>query len=181
MPRSTLSVAIITFNEADNLERTLASVRFADEIVDAFRAFDQHELLNRFEQETHRAIADRISFHPILQSFQQTVYQYGIEKELYQRFLQSMTMDLEKVSHDQASLETYIAGSAEVVGLMCLRVFCEKNERMYETLKPAARKLGAAFQKINFLRDLNYDFNVLGRSYFPDTNLSRFDEPAKKK
>jgi phytoene/squalene synthetase len=158
-----------------------AFVRFADEIVDTFHESDKGLLLQRFSEDTWRAIDDRISLNPILHSFQQVVNAYRIERELIAQFLSSMEMDLQERRYDQAGYEQYILGSAEVVGLMCLRVFCKGNEADYQALRPAAMKLGAAFQKVNFLRDLQADFNGLGRSYFPGLNVERFDETSKRK
>lgn len=154
-------------------------VRFADEIVDTFHGFNKEDLLGRFREDTRRAIAEGISLNPILHSFQRVVNTYGIERELYDTFLDSMAMDLTDKAHDQRSYETYILGSAEVVGLMCLRVFCEGNEELYQRLKPAAMKLGAAFQKVNFLRDLKDDHQNLGRTYFPGIDVSRMDGTLK--
>lgn len=156
-------------------------VRFADEIVDTFHGHDKAALLQRFEEDTWRAIEDKISLNPILHSFQKTVNRYSIDHELIRQFLLSMEMDLSNRHYDQAGYETYILGSAEVVGLMCLRVFCGGNEEEYQRLKPDAMKLGSAFQKINFLRDLNADFKGLGRTYFPGLNIDRFDESTKRK
>jgi len=154
-------------------------VRFADEIVDTFHGFDKNDLLARFRDDSHRAIAEGISLNPILHSFQRVVNTYGIEQELYDTFLDSMEMDLTDTAHDQSSYETYILGSAEVVGLMCLRVFCEGDEVLYQKLKPAAMKLGAAFQKVNFLRDLKDDHQNLGRTYFPGIDVSHLDAETK--
>jgi phytoene/squalene synthetase len=156
-------------------------VRFADEIVDTFHGFDKPTLLARFRAETERSIAEGISLNPILHSFQQVVNRYGIERELYDTFLRSMEMDLTDTVHDASSYATYILGSAEVVGLMCLRVFCEGDDARYQELKPAAMRLGAAFQKVNFLRDLKDDHQNLGRTYFPDVdvrNMSAADKLA---
>jgi phytoene/squalene synthetase len=154
-------------------------VRFADEIVDTFHGFDKNDLLKRFREDTHRAICEGISLNPILHSFQRVVNTYAIEQELYDTFLDSMAMDLTDTAHDQVSYETYILGSAEVVGLMCLRVFCDGDEVLYQKLKPAAMKLGAAFQKVNFLRDLKDDHQNLGRTYFPGIDVSRMDAETK--
>lgn len=154
-------------------------VRFADEIVDTFHGFDKDDLLKRFRDDTYRAVAEGISLNPILHSFQRVVNTYSIEQELYDTFLDSMAMDLNDTAHDQQSYETYILGSAEVVGLMCLRVFCEGDETLYRKLKPAAMKLGAAFQKVNFLRDLKDDHQNLGRTYFPGIDVSRMDAGTK--
>lgn len=155
-------------------------VRFADEIVDSFHQYNKSELLEQFKEDTYKAIKDGISLNPILNSFQWVVNQYKIDKELIDTFLHSMEMDLYKSFHDQSSYEEYILGSAEVVGLMCLQVFCEGDKVMYEKLKYHAMKLGAAFQKINFLRDLQADYKMLGRTYFPGVNMERFDENVKK-
>lgn len=156
-------------------------VRFADEIVDTFHEFDKELLLNRFETETYQAIAEGISLNPILNSFQQTVNKYHIERELIDKFLASMRMDLKLKSYDNTGIDQYILGSAEVVGLMCLRVFCEGDKALYDSLKGYAMKLGSAFQKINFLRDLKADYVALGRNYFPDLDFNNFDDAAKKK
>lgn len=155
-------------------------VRFADEIVDSFHDYDKAALLDEFEAETWKAIDRRISLNPILNSFQEVVHRYHIGRDLIEGFLASMRMDLKRQSHSQESYETYILGSAEVVGLMCLRVFTDGNDETYEQLRPAAMKLGAAFQKVNFLRDLDNDFAVLGRTYFPGVNLEEFTMKDKR-
>ena len=155
-------------------------VRFADEIVDSFHDYNKEELLFRFRNDTMTAIEEKISLNPILNSFQATVHQYAIDIALVDIFLKSMEMDLTQKSHDQQSFEEYVLGSAEVVGLMCLHVFC-KDKEMFDRLKPYAMKLGSAFQKINFLRDLNADYNGLGRIYFPGLDVDRFNEETKKK
>jgi phytoene synthase len=155
-------------------------VRFADEIVDTFHDYDKRELLDRFKRETYLAIREKISLNPILNSFQATVHQFGISNELIELFLQSMEMDLEKKQYDSDGLKQYILGSAEVVGLMCLRVFCYGNDASYKKLEPYAMSLGSAFQKVNFLRDLNDDFEGLGRSYFPGIEIDRLDDRQKK-
>lgn len=156
-------------------------VRFADEIVDSFHDFNKQELLTRFREDTMRAIDERISLNPILNSFQATVHQYQIEMDLIHQFLKSMEMDLTEKSYDQQGFEEYVLGSAEVVGLMCLHVFTQGDKQEYARLKPFAMKLGAAFQKINFLRDLNADYVGMGRTYFPELNLERFDDESKCK
>ena len=155
-------------------------VRFADEIVDTFHGFDKATLLARFREDTHAAIKEGISLNPILQSFQRVVNGYGIEPELYNTFLDSMAMDLQDRTYDQRSYETYILGSAEVVGLMCLRVFCKNDDALYQRLKPAAMRLGSAFQKVNFLRDLKDDHQNLGRTYFPGVDVARMDSETKR-
>jgi phytoene/squalene synthetase len=139
----------------------------ADEIVDSFHGFDKRLLLHNFSKETFQAIENRVSTNPVLQSFQKTVHAFNIGNELIDTFLKSMEMDLEITSHNPISYEKYILGSAEVVGLMCLKVFCEGNNTLYEELKPYAMKLGSAFQKVNFLRDVDADSKDLGRNYFP--------------
>lgn len=149
-------------------------VRFADEIVDTFHQYDKTLLLNEFKQATREAIDRGISLNPILHSFQLTVNAYSIPQELVESFLYSMQLDLAKRSYDRAGYEEYIYGSAEVVGLMCLYVFCEGNQAMYESLKPFARRLGAAFQKVNFLRDLKEDYEGMDRMYFPGCDFSNF-------
>ncbi|MBL7951940.1 MAG: phytoene/squalene synthase family protein [Flavobacteriales bacterium] len=154
-------------------------VRFADEIVDTFHGYDKPTLLKRFREDTHQAIEEGISLNPILHSFQRVVNSYGIEAELYDTFLDSMAMDLQGRTYDQQAYETYILGSAEVVGLMCLRVFCKNDDALYQRLKPSAMKLGAAFQKVNFLRDLKDDHVNLGRTYFPGVDVSRMDGTTK--
>ncbi len=155
-------------------------VRFADEIVDTFHDYKKHELFLRFKEETHLAIADKISLNPILNSFQLTVHAYTIDRELIDQFLKSMEMDLSKITYDQHGIQEYILGSAEVVGLMCLRVFCKGDPEMYLRLKPYAMSLGSAFQKINFLRDLNADYVGMGRTYFPGVDIDNLDDNSKK-
>ncbi len=155
-------------------------VRFADEIVDTFHEHDKATLLKEFKEETYKAIKNKISLNPILHSFQLAVNTYRIDIELIDSFLHSMEMDLNPYLYDRTTFETYILGSAEVVGLMCLRVFCEGNEEQYQKLKPQAMRLGAAYQKINFLRDMNADYFSLGRSYFPLLKIENFDEVAKR-
>jgi 15-cis-phytoene synthase len=156
-------------------------VRFADEIVDTFHDFDKQSLLNRFRDDTYRSIEEKISLNPILNSFQHTVNQFGIERELIDQFLKSMEMDLLQKDYNEDGFKEYILGSAEVVGLMCLRVFAKGDSQMFDKLKPFAMSLGSAFQKINFLRDLNADFIGMGRSYFPEIDLKHFDEDSKKR
>ena len=155
-------------------------VRFADEIVDTFHGYDKEKLLADFKVQTYEAIAAGISLNPILNSFQWAVNKYQIPHELIDTFLDSMEMDLQKQTYDQGKYETYILGSAEVVGLMCLKVFVDGNQAEYDKLKPYAMKLGAAFQKINFLRDLKADYQELGRTYFPGINLTEFNTALKK-
>jgi 15-cis-phytoene synthase len=156
-------------------------VRFADEIVDSFHHYNKEELLFRYRNDTMTAIEEKISLNPVLNSFQATVHQYKIDIALVDTFLKSMEMDLTQKSYDQKEFDEYVLGSAEVVGLMCLYVFCKGDKEMFENLKPNAMKLGSAFQKINFLRDLNADYNGLGRIYFPGLDVTQFDEISKKK
>lgn len=157
-------------------------VRLADEIVDTFHGYDKKALLQNFKEDTFRAIDYKISLNPILQSFQQTVHQYQIDKELIEAFFKSMETDLDQQPcFTKAEYQQYIYGSAEVVGLMCLSVFCEGNKKQFETLKVYARALGAAFQKINFLRDLQSDVDDLKRAYFPDFQKNRFDQFEKQR
>lgn len=156
-------------------------VRFADEIVDSFHGYDKQQLLHEFKEDTYKAIERGISLNPILNSFQHTVNEYGIELDHIDCFLKSMETDLGKSDHDMCSYEEYILGSAEVVGLMCLHVFTEGDKLLYHKLKPAAMKLGAAFQKVNFLRDMKDDYQALGRTYFPNVNMSMFSQSDKIK
>ena len=154
-------------------------VRIADEIVDTFHEFNKEELLNQFRQSTYEAIDKGISLNPILQSFQLTVSRYHIDRELIDAFLYSMQLDLEKRQYDKLGYEEYIYGSAEVVGLMCLLVFCDGDKALYENLKPYAKSLGAAFQKVNFLRDLKADYEGLERVYFPGCDFKNFTATDK--
>lgn len=155
-------------------------VRFADEIVDTFHDHDKAELLKEFKAETYFAIDRGISLNPILHSFQLTVKKYGIEAHLIDAFFKSMEQDLQSIEYDTTRYNQYIYGSAEVVGLMCLYVFCEGNREMYEQLKPYAQSLGAAFQKVNFLRDIKADNQQLSRMYFPGCSFSQFTEVEKR-
>lgn len=154
-------------------------VRFADEIVDTFHDFDKKQLLDEFRQETDRAIERGISLNPVLNSFQQVVNDYKIDAKLIDTFLKSMEMDLDKKTYDAEGYKNYILGSAEVVGLMCLRVFVKGNQKMYDELTPYAMALGSAFQKINFLRDLHADYLGMGRVYFPNVELKELDPKTK--
>ncbi len=156
-------------------------VRYADEIVDTFHDFDKAQLLARFKMDTYQAIDEKISLNPVLHSFQLVVNQYHIGHDLIEAFLHSMEMDLQGESYNQAGYEEYIYGSAEVVGLMCLRVFCDGEDAEYDRLQPSAKHLGAAFQKVNFLRDIKSDFKERGRIYFPGVDFSDFSQEDKKK
>ncbi|MGX7688435.1 phytoene/squalene synthase family protein [Flectobacillus sp. BAB-3569] len=149
-------------------------VRYADEIVDTFHGFDKKALLNTFRTDTFKAIDEKISLNPVIHSFQMVVNEYQIDHDLIKAFLHSMEMDLYQSEYNQVGYEEYIYGSAEVVGLMCLRVFCEGNNEMYQVLKDDARRLGSAFQKVNFLRDIKSDFQERGRTYFPNVDFTNF-------
>ena len=156
-------------------------VRLADEIVDTFHDFPKKELLNEFEEELWRSIENKISLNPILNSFQNTVNRYSIPKDLIRSFLDSMKMDLEKKEYNSLEeYKKYIYGSADVVGLMCLKVFVKGSEALYSDLSDYAISLGSAFQKVNFLRDLKDDSNILKRVYFPNVNMDNFNEESKK-
>ncbi len=155
-------------------------VRLADEIVDTFHEYNKEELLVRFKHDTYAAIDEGISLNPILHSFQATVHKYSIDRSSIDLFLRSMEMDLSLKKYDQEGLKEYILGSAEVVGLMCLRVFVQGDDAQFENLKPMAMSLGSAFQKINFLRDLNADYLHMGRTYFPGLDFEKFDNAKKK-
>ena len=179
---TSFSLGILFLNKKfhDPIYSIYGFVRLADEIVDSFESYPQADLLEKFKADTYVALENRISLNPVLNAFQQVVHEYNIDTWMIDTFLRSMEMDLDKREYNQFEYEDYILGSAEVVGLMCLKVFTEGDEENYLRLKPKAMKLGAAFQKINFLRDLNEDFMELGRSYFPDLNLMEFDDFSKK-
>lgn len=155
-------------------------VRFADEIVDTFHGFDKISLLANFKKETYEAIAQGISLNPILHSFQITVNRYNIDLALVDAFFKSMEFDLDRSNYDQQGYAEYIYGSAEVVGLMCLFVFCDGDRQQYEKLKPHAQSLGSAFQKVNFLRDVKADYQQLNRVYFPGVDFNAFTPEMKE-
>jgi len=155
-------------------------VRFADEIVDTFHEYDKASLLEEFKKETYVALDRRISLNPILNSFQQTANEYNIDHDLIEVFFSSMEMDLSQRNYDTKKFNDYVYGSAEVVGLMCLYVFCEGKKDLYEKLKFSAQALGAAFQKVNFLRDMKADYNSLSRMYFPGCDFNNFTAEEKK-
>lgn len=155
-------------------------VRFADEIVDSFHDYDKETLFKRFEEALENALVDKISLNPILNSFQHTYHKYNIDRHLVNSFMESMKLDLSKSHYlTQEEFKAYIYGSADVVGLMCLKVFVKGDTQKYESLKEAAMHLGSAFQKVNFLRDLKADYEDLSRSYFPNTDLKQLDENSK--
>jgi len=154
-------------------------VRLADEIVDSFHDYDKSALLKRFKKETWNALDEGISLNPILQAFQDTVNNFAIDRGLIEQFLHSMEMDLRQIDYNSDLYNEYILGSAEVVGLMCLQIFAEGKKEAFENLKPYAMKLGSAFQKVNFLRDLKDDYYVLGRTYFPNIDMKIFNNKIK--
>ncbi len=164
----------------DHIYAIYGFVRYADEIVDSFHDYDKAELLEEFKSETWKAIQRKISLNPILNSFQHTVNAYGVERELIECFFDSMETDLNTTEHTEESYAKYILGSAEAVGLMCLRVFTANDDHKYEGLKYSAMKLGAAFQKVNFLRDVQADSQLLGRTYFPGVNFESFSQAEKR-
>ena len=156
-------------------------VRFADEIVDTFHQYNKAELFERFEQDLEHSLHDKISLNPILNSFQETVHKYSINREHINAFMQSMKWDLSKKVYDsEKDYKQYIYGSADVVGLMCLKVFVKGDQLLFDTLKESAMALGSAFQKVNFLRDLKADYDHLERTYFPNVDMNCFDEKSKQ-
>jgi 15-cis-phytoene synthase len=173
------SVSILDSSIRNDIHAIYGMVRFADEIVDTFHEFDKAILLAEFKEDTFKAIERKISLNPILNSFQATVNKYDIDHQLIEQFFYSMEMDLNPMEYNKELYDTYIVGSAEVVGLMCLKVFVNGNQETYETLKYYARKLGSAFQKINFLRDLKDDWEGLGRVYFPEIEEGEFTVKQK--
>ncbi|MGO4773677.1 phytoene/squalene synthase family protein [Flavobacterium sp. W22_SRS_FK3] len=175
-----LAVKMLSPSIRDAIYSIYGFVRFADEIVDSFHDYEKEYLIDDFEKEYYKSMQLGISLNPILNSFQHTVKQYNITDDLVQAFLRSMKLDLIKSTYNtQTEYEDYIYGSADVVGLMCLKVFVKGNNQKYEQLKNEAMRLGSAFQKVNFLRDLKDDNLVLNRNYFPGVNLNSFDENAK--
>lgn len=174
-----LGIQLLTKRFHDPIYALYGFVRFADEIVDSFHGHDKELLLKDFWAETYKAISQKISLNPILNSFQYTVNKYNIDHELIDTFLRSMEMDLSNREYDEEGYKEYILGSAEVVGLMCLKVFVEGDLEKYNALKSDAMALGSAFQKINFLRDLNADYMHLGRTYFPGVDLKTFSEKER--
>lgn len=163
-----IGISLLDKSVRQDIYAIYAFVRFADEIVDTFHEFNKEVLLQNFICQTYEAITQRISLNPILHQFQRTVNTRNIDPTLIESFLTSMKMDLHQKCHDRKSYEKYIVGSAEAVGLMCLQVFCNGDALLYSKLAPKASKLGAAFQKVNFLRDIQADKEGLGRTYFPD-------------
>ncbi len=180
---TSFSMGIKLFDKSirDSIYSIYGFVRFADEIVDTFHDYDKATLFSNFEQDYYRAYEQGISLNPILNSFQITVRKYNIDDELIQAFLKSMRSDLSKKEFDDEEIKEYIYGSADVVGLMCLKVFVNGDDKRYQALKPAAMRLGSAFQKVNFLRDINDDINQLHRIYFPILRDNELTESVKKK
>jgi len=177
----TLATKMLDSSIRQDIYNIYGFVRFADEIVDSFHDFDKKELLNLFELDLKKSIKDKISLNPILNSFQKTFNKYKIDYELVNSFLKSMKWDLNKKQYlNKDEFDEYVYGSADVVGLMCLKVFVKGNQKQYIELKPYAMSLGSAFQKVNFLRDLKADHDGLNRSYFPNLNIEEFDEKSKK-
>jgi phytoene/squalene synthetase len=175
----TLGIRTLDKKFHDAIYGIYGMVRYADEIVDTFHDYDKKALLDKFKLDTFQAIKDGISLNPVLHAYQHTVNKYGIDNSLTEAFFHSMEMDLNKTIHDEASYNEYIYGSAEVVGLMCLRVFTEGDKTLYENTQLHARALGAAFQKVNFLRDIQSDFAERGRVYFPDVDFTVFTPAIK--
>ncbi|HPC97674.1 MAG TPA: phytoene/squalene synthase family protein [Bacteroidales bacterium] len=175
-----IAVSLLERETRDAIYSVYGFVRFADEIVDSFHKFDKARLLKKFEEDYYEAVNQGISLNPILNSFQNTVRKYNIPDHLVQAFLKSMKYDLGRKEYvSEIQMDEYIYGSAEVVGLMCLRIFLRGDEEAFQTLSEPARRLGAAFQKVNFLRDLRADMTELGRRYFPDIIHKGLDEDVK--
>ncbi len=176
-----MGISILDTKHQEPIYSIYGFVRLADEIVDNVHAYSKRDLLNNLKKDYTDAIKNKISLNPILNSFQKTVNKYNIDLQLIEQFIKSMEMDLDKdLIYDKEKYDYYILGSAEVVGLMCLKVFVDGNELEYKKLSFFAKKLGSAFQKINFLRDVKADFHELGRTYFPDVNLKEFSDETKK-
>ncbi|MBP9096022.1 MAG: phytoene/squalene synthase family protein [Ignavibacteria bacterium] len=171
---TSFSLAINVFDKElrNSISSIYGYVRLADEIVDSFHEFDKQNLLNELREETYDAIRNGISLNPIIQSFQTTVNKYDISIDYINNFIDSMEMDLSNTYYDRDNYDKYIYGSAEVVGLMCLRVFCYKDNELFNSLIPSAKALGSAFQKVNFLRDIKSDLDERGRIYLPDASSS---------
>jgi len=176
------AVKMLAPNIRQDIYNIYGFVRFADEIVDSFHDYNKEELFANFEKDLEMALQNKISLNPILNAFQYTVTKYEIPDELIAAFMKSMKLDLTKTEYKtESEYNEYIFGSADVVGLMCLKVFVNGDDSKYETLKDSAMRLGSAFQKVNFLRDLKADFEDLNRTYFPNTDLSKLDEVSKLK
>jgi phytoene/squalene synthetase len=176
-----LATRILSNNIRQDIYNIYGFVRFADEIVDTFHDYNKAELFTRFQQSLDEALEEEISLNPILNSFQETVHRYNIDRDYINAFMQSMYWDLSKKAYlSDEEYKAYIYGSADVVGLMCLKVFVKGDVDLYNTLKDSAMRLGSAFQKVNFLRDLKTDHEQLERSYFPNVDMNAFDEDSKQ-
>jgi phytoene/squalene synthetase len=174
------AVSMLGESIRQDIHNVYGFVRFADEIVDSFQGYDKLFLLDKFEKDYYDSLKHKISLNPILNAFQKTVHKYNIDLSLIEAFLFSMRMDLDKKDYfSREDYERYIYGSADVVGLMCLKIFVNGDEAEYQRLKPSAMKLGSAFQKVNFLRDFKSDIELLERSYFPNVNLEELDYQSK--
>lgn len=176
-----LSIMLLHRSLRGPIQGIYGLVRLADELVDTFHETDQSKELESLKEQTFQAIQNQFSSNPVLHYFQQVVNDYQIDQKLIGAFFKSMEMDLETNRYDDTTFEEYIYGSAEVVGLMCLQVFCEKDLQLYEKLKPYALRLGAVYQKVNFLRDLGEDMRQLNRIYFPQIKQNSLDSDTKKK
>ena len=176
-----MGIKLLDKNIHDAIFSIYGFVRLADEIVDTFHDYPKSEMLQEFKEETYKALDRKISVNPILHAFQMVVNKYSIDKDLIDKFLLSMEQDLNDIQYSSAGYKEYIVGSAEVVGLMCLKVFVNGDNDLYFKLEEPARKLGAAFQKINFLRDVKADYQELGRTYFPGVDLEKFTPDEKLK
>jgi phytoene/squalene synthetase len=175
-----LAVSLLPAGIREGVYSIYGFVRLADEIVDTFHEYDKEALLDKFEWDAYAAINEKISLNPILHGFQLTVTKYNIDLSLVDAFLKSMRKDLTKNEYDRNDFNEYIYGSADVVGLMCLKVFVSGDEKEYQRLKSSAMKLGSAFQKVNFLRDMKDDYEILNRKYFPDVDMNNFSESGKE-
>ena len=176
-----MGIKLLDKNIHDAIFSIYGFVRLADEIVDTFHDYPKSEMLQEFKEETYKALDRKISVNPILHAFQMVVNKYSIDRDLIDKFLLSMEQDLNDIQYSSAGYKEYIVGSAEVVGLMCLKVFVNGDDDLYFKLEESARKLGAAFQKINFLRDVKADYQELGRTYFPGVDLEKFTPDEKLK
>ena len=176
-----MGIKLLDKNIHDAIFSIYGFVRVADEIVDTFHDYPKSEMLQEFKEETYKALDRKISVNPILHAFQMVVNKYSINRNLIDKFLLSMEQDLNDIQYSSAGYKEYIVGSAEVVGLMCLKVFVNGDNNLYSKLEESARKLGAAFQKINFLRDVKADYQDLGRTYFPGVDLEQFTPDEKLK
>ena len=176
-----LATKMLSLSIRQDIYNIYGFVRFADEIVDTFHDYDKETLFNNFERDLEAALRDKISLNPILNAFQETYHNYGIDKHMVDSFMNSMRLDLHKTDYlTNDEYKDYIYGSADVVGLMCLKVFVKGDNDKYNDLKDSAMSLGSAFQKVNFLRDLKADFEGLNRTYFPNTDLNQLDETSKQ-